>query len=504
MQLAEFFSEEREVELRSPGTLLKVLDDYLSRPVRGSGEEAVRRRLAGLRTRLEQSQDAGSGGQRYGKIQFEPEDSLALAIAVRDVATPEEAAKLQADLGQLRAEGVSGVGSEPTAGPAGGFEVQNQGVVRRRPGEGPKVNGGRSQSQEMDSYDQPQYTNEADIDTSRFLPWIGMRDTSSGIGASDKEIGLLDVKRISPDAYEAVLAMDDPLQDPNFDVYDLKFYTRAGELRLSDPRHPGNDLFWNAWSGDWTEEELRGDIEPGVSAVKRLGFPWKKDPVKEQLEPEGERAFYEEYMGVKEPEGFEKQDPSVGSNEAGPSMAEVFVDEGDDDFTFWRPGEGPPPIPPEERPASLPPAEPEGEYMPIPSKTSRELYPDLWKKRQGEGIVRLVEFYGILEARAKFYTLEPESNGGGRLLAWEGDEIEAPEPLAAGGIDELLAALYKEAPRALALAAELERAYERAVSDGEAVRFDPRQNAVDIVLKSGEGERKLEPGYERDNPNRYF
>jgi hypothetical protein len=38
-----------------------------------------------------------------------------------------------------------------------GWEVQNQGQVRRLPGEGPGVNGGRAQSQELDSMDQPQY-----------------------------------------------------------------------------------------------------------------------------------------------------------------------------------------------------------------------------------------------------------------------------------------------------------------------------------------------------------
>jgi len=54
-------------------------------------------------------------------------------------------------------EGVSANGSEGTGGHAQGFDIVNGGVTRRRPGEGPKVNGGRSQSQEMDSMDQPQY-----------------------------------------------------------------------------------------------------------------------------------------------------------------------------------------------------------------------------------------------------------------------------------------------------------------------------------------------------------
>lgn len=55
-------------------------------------------------------------------------------------------------------EGLSVNGSMGLGGiAADGFEIQNQGVTKRRPGEGAKDNGGRSQSQEMDSYDQPQY-----------------------------------------------------------------------------------------------------------------------------------------------------------------------------------------------------------------------------------------------------------------------------------------------------------------------------------------------------------
>ena len=53
-------------------------------------------------------------------------------------------------------EGLSNKGAMglPGAG-AQGFGVVNQGVTRRMPGEGP--DGGRNQSQELDSYDQPQY-----------------------------------------------------------------------------------------------------------------------------------------------------------------------------------------------------------------------------------------------------------------------------------------------------------------------------------------------------------
>ena len=54
-------------------------------------------------------------------------------------------------------EGISGNGFEGLGGHGEGFEIANQGVTRRWPGEGPKVNGGRSQSQELDATDQPQY-----------------------------------------------------------------------------------------------------------------------------------------------------------------------------------------------------------------------------------------------------------------------------------------------------------------------------------------------------------
>lgn len=56
--------------------------------------------------------------------------------------------------------GLSGNGSEGLGGHAEGFEQQNQGITRRAPGEGPKVSGGRSQPQQMDTYDQPQFKNE--------------------------------------------------------------------------------------------------------------------------------------------------------------------------------------------------------------------------------------------------------------------------------------------------------------------------------------------------------
>ena len=53
--------------------------------------------------------------------------------------------------------------------------------------------------------------------------------------------------------------------------------------------------------------------------------------------------------------------------------------------------------------------------------------------------MRLSEFYLLSEGAEVSYTLEPESNGQGRLLAWEGgDSFEA---LAHGDFDQLADAL---------------------------------------------------------------
>lgn len=95
-------------------------------------------------------------------------------------------------------EGVSVNGSEGLGGHAQGFDIQNGGVTRRAPGEGPKVNGGRAQSQEMDSYDQPQYIDEE-------MPWMGANDpqgwdqqiatgnTSGGTPVTDENFDLAEM-----------------------------------------------------------------------------------------------------------------------------------------------------------------------------------------------------------------------------------------------------------------------------------------------------------------------
>jgi hypothetical protein len=82
---------------------------------------------------------------------------------------------VEEELGSFQ-EGLSVNGSMGLGGHGEGFEQQNQGVTKRFPGEGPKVNGGRSQSQELDSYDQPQYLEGPDDMQENEMPWLGMKD----------------------------------------------------------------------------------------------------------------------------------------------------------------------------------------------------------------------------------------------------------------------------------------------------------------------------------------
>ena len=79
-------------------------------------------------------------------------------------------------------EGLSVNGAEGLGGHGEGFEVQNQGVTRRAPGEGPKVSGGRSQSQELDSYDQPQYEAEQKLGEMFGLDEDAVKDMKRAVG----------------------------------------------------------------------------------------------------------------------------------------------------------------------------------------------------------------------------------------------------------------------------------------------------------------------------------
>lgn len=156
-------NEETRVQLQSPGTLQKVMDEFLSFTGNSSGlpaeVEEAESQVAIVRARLGQSQDDETGSGQYGVIDLNQHEAQSVLLAIQTVGTQQDTSGLSSDISRLKMvrEGISGRGSEPTAKGAEGWEVQNQGVTRRAPGEGPSVNGGRTQSQEMDSYDQPQY-----------------------------------------------------------------------------------------------------------------------------------------------------------------------------------------------------------------------------------------------------------------------------------------------------------------------------------------------------------
>ena len=103
-------------------------------------------------------------------------------------------------------EGISANGAEGLGGHGDGFEVQNQGVTRRAPGEAPKADGGRPQAQEMDPVHRPEY-GDAKLNPDAYLedfyenemPFGGMDDpqgwdrqiaqgnTSGGSDVSDED-----------------------------------------------------------------------------------------------------------------------------------------------------------------------------------------------------------------------------------------------------------------------------------------------------------------------------
>jgi hypothetical protein len=118
-------------------------------------------------------------------------------------------------------------------------------------------------------------------------------------------------------------------------------------------------------------------------------------------------------------------------------------------------------------------------------------------------MMRLVEFFHIREGRDTRYTLEPESNGQGRLLAWEevtysgpgmGEEVSgisesdaSYEAIQRGDIDRLIAALPPELQSA---ADTIRMAWEEALEGGEVVEVSDEggEPRVEVVPKGGRGE----------------
>ena len=137
--------------------------------------------------------------------------------------------------------GLSGNGSEGLGGRGEGFEVQNQGVTRRAPGEGPKVNGGRPQSQEVDSMDQPQYEQE--------MPWLGSKD---------------------PEGWDRQIATEDvtPSMTEMFGV---------GESAVHSMKHAVGKM-------EWTRDRLKKSSEK-----EKREHPWATDAQAMQIAKDHER-----------------------------------------------------------------------------------------------------------------------------------------------------------------------------------------------------------------------
>jgi hypothetical protein len=176
----------------------------------------------------------------------------------------------------LANEGLSVNGSEGLGGRGEGFEIANQGVTRRNPGEGPKVNGGRTQSQEMDSMDQPQYEGMKMSDPDacqdcqgRGIDWGSECKSCNGTG-------------------EAIIP--DRESDPSgwYDYMADKFYRETGYMA------PGKDRS-AAFNSDEEHEQM------ALAAWKE--FMSSQNDVNEEAP----------FAGNKDPEGWDRQ-VSTGTN----------------------------------------------------------------------------------------------------------------------------------------------------------------------------------------------
>jgi hypothetical protein len=89
--------------------------------------------------------------------------------------------------------------------------------------------------------------------------------------------------------------------------------------------------------------------------------------------------------------------------------------------------------------------------------------------------MRLTEFYALDEARSQRFVFEPETNGMGRLLAWEQVEYAADgaeeqdtgfEVVAHGDINKLLQKLAEMAPELAGQEDSIREMFEQAIDDG--------------------------------------
>lgn len=112
--------------------------------------------------------------------------------------------------------------------------------------------------------------------------------------------------------------------------------------------------------------------------------------------------------------------------------------------------------------------------------------------------MKLTEFYSFVEGRETYYTLEPETNGNGRLLCWEDvsygsdesqEEEHSYEVVAHGGIDKLLQALKQHTELQPDQEEEIRAEFDRAIDDGETtVKFSPEGGVERMEKRGGESE----------------
>lgn len=306
-------------------------------------------------------------------------------------------------------EGLSSNGPGPTSGHGEGFETQNDGQVRRFPGEAPSVNGGRTQSQEMDSFDQPQYEGVfSDPESDPF----GMEQTCDRCGATGNWDSAL-CQDCGTGEEKAAIEFDDTRTEPDFGdpAFPMQHHPDClGDSRctcqdVDDPdydqgmapfkplRRENIEEGWKQWAGGamagaslfgaaptfadelpqnyQSQTDFRGDLnsKQGKEVQSKADIERDKfmrdmngggsasefQTVKAEMEDltakkragtitpeENKRAMElyprykqlkatmgemkEEFMGVRDSDVLDKQDPFCGSNETSGPIGENFAD----------------------------------------------------------------------------------------------------------------------------------------------------------------------------------
>jgi hypothetical protein len=200
---------------------------------------------------------------------------------------------------------VSKNGSTGLGGDAEGFEIANQGVTRRWPGEGPKANGGRSQLQTMDSYDQPQYGEDDDQMMCPACQGMGVLVTGPGMEDDSPDSMCPECEGVG--MVSQFKAVED--EDKGFGQHEAVDW---GE----DPNEPPDFRFdanaWYEWMADRFYKRY-GRLPPGKDRPAAMG----EDPDEEEtirlwrdFAGGGWKDKVDEEMGwgqSKDPEGWDRQ-----------------------------------------------------------------------------------------------------------------------------------------------------------------------------------------------------